>query len=733
MVGGTRVRAMGRCVPGVRFEGVRHAVTWAAMRPGPRTIRRWLLLAGALVAVGGLTAAHGYVERRGPSYVGAWWILDHAFDLFAAVGLLGVCLAVGRWVLRRAAPSTLDRPLEQLVFGTVLGTGVVALAILLLGVAGGLQPAALLLLLGGIALAARRELVGIPALLRAGAQYARAHAAGRGLGGVAVVALVLFAVFLLVFALAPPVDWDSLMYHLRVPAQFLERGRIYLPEDNLRVSYINVVHMLYLPLLAAGSSAGPAVLSALLALLLAVAVFSLGTRFFPGPTGTLSATLLWGTTTFLLVAITPRVDVSLALFTFLAHYALLAALETPADRRPLYVAGALLGLAVGVKYHALPYAVGLSPLILWAAYAPSRRVTAAVRPLALFGLAALAAALPWLLKNLWLLGAPIYPVLADPLLQPWLASLFGSRGVPDGVDPRILQIVWQSRSSFNLWDAFFAPGRISIEFEGNFYFTNPALWCLPVWAFFARERTLTWLVVPAVGYLLVLLLPFPDTNLRYLAPALVPLTVVVANVTVRVAERWLPRFARQTALAALALLALSPSARTAWMWARDTLAVEHALGLRSADEYRAAHLLPDARSHAALVRWVNAHVPGDARIVMLFEGRGFYFEPEVLQDHAASTWPLLATRPLDDCLREAGVTHVLLGVGAARYFVRGGADPAVLRWDRFESFAARCLDTLHESPGFVLFRIRAPGDTAAPAAPGPPPLTGSRSSAAAER
>ena len=50
------------------------------------------------------------------------------------------------------------------------------------------------------------------------------------------------------------------MYHLRVPAQFLEAGRIYLLEDNLHVAYVQLVHMLYLPLLAYGSTSGPALL-----------------------------------------------------------------------------------------------------------------------------------------------------------------------------------------------------------------------------------------------------------------------------------------------------------------------------------------------------------------------------------------------------------------------------------------------------------------------------------------
>lgn len=672
-------------------------------RPG----RRWLRYAGAALAFGGLLGAHVHAERRGLAYSGPVLVLDHLFDAAMALGVLAVCFAAGRLALRRLSPS-IDRPLEVLLFGTAVGVGIVAVGVLVLGIAGALRPTALLLLLLAFAVAARRELRELPEVIARGLRAARERCDAPVLGAPAVVVLALVAIFLLAFALAPPVDWDALMYHLRVPSQFLSRERIYLPEDNLRASYINVVHMLYLPLLAVGSESGPAVLSAIFALLLGAAVYSFGTRFFSGATATLSVLLLWGTTTLLLVAITPRVDVTVAWFLFLAHYALLMALERAQDRRVFLLAGVLLGLSVGVKYHALPYIAGLSPLIVWAALARSRRLTGVLASLAAFGLLALAGAFPWLVKNWILLRAPMYPVLAAPLVEPWLAALLGGRTIPEGVDPAVLRIVWDSRRAFNVWDAFLAPGRISIEFEGNFYFTNPALLALPLSLLFLRERAVVWLVVPAVGYLLALLVPFPHTNLRYLVPAIVPLTVVVAHVAVRLAERARPRAAAHAVLAALALLALSPSAQTAWIWARNTQAVEHLVGARSAYDYMTTHVLPSSRSYARLVRLTNALVPPGSRILMLYEGRGFYFEPEVLQDHSAGNWPLLATLPLDDCLRGAGVSHVLLGVGAARYFVQGGADPEVLRWDRFQEFAARCLDVVHEGPGFVLFRVREP-------------------------
>ncbi len=667
--------------------------------------RKTLILSAAVLAAIGITIVHVYVERQGNGYVGALLALDHLFDLAAALGLLAVCVGVGRFALARAG-VTFRQPLDALLFAVPVGCGIVAAAILVVGFVGLLRPAVLLLLIAAAAVVARHELGELPSLLRGAASYARGGTTGAELGLLGALVLGAATVFLMVFALAPPVDWDSLLYHLQVPAQFLEHGRIYLPEDNLKASYINLVHMLYLPLLAVGSQSGPAVVSAVMAVLLGVAVFSFCARFLPGVTGSVSLILLFGTTTVVMIAITPRVDVTLAFFLFLAHSALLMALTSADDRRFFYLAAVVLGLSIAVKYHALPYIIALSPLILWTAVAPTRRISEAVRPLLIFGLLVAAGAVPWLLKNWVLLGAPIYPVLATPLLSPWLGPFFGSATVPTTVDSDILQIVWASRAPFNFHDAFADPGRISIEWEGRFYFANPAFVALPLWLFFLRNRILNWLLLPAIVYLVVLLVPFPQTNPRYLAAAVAPLTIVVAHLLVRVSERWLSRLNAHYVLGFLTLLCLLPSIRTARTWIRETQAVGHVVGKRSTEEFMATHILPGVHDYAPLIEFVNERVPAEGRILMLFEDRGFYFEPGVVQDHNATTWSLLA--PIiepGDCLQATGNTHVLLGVGAARYYVRGGVDQDLLRTEEFQRFAERCLVPIYDEPGYVLFRV----------------------------
>ncbi len=667
-------------------------------------LRDLLIALTAAFLIGGLVVAHIHVGSQGLGYSGPLLLLDHVFDLGVVLALLAIAASVGRLPLARFG-LILDRPLEALVFATAIGLGIIATSILMLGLVGGLQAPALALLLLLYGLVARKELAGLPRLAAPAIHYLKANR--RGLLIFGVVSFSAVTLWMTVLATAPPTDWDSLMYHLRVPVQFLREGRIYVPADNLHVWNVGLVHMLYLPLLALGSSAGPALLSVFMAVLLGLAVFAFTARFLGDRTASLSLALLWGTTTLLLVAITPRLDVTLAFYLFLAHYALVLALSSSSSRAQFYLAAVLLGAAIGIKYNALPYILGLVPLIVWVVGSQTRSVTASLRPLVLFGLLVVAAALPWLVKNWILLHAPLYPLLAETALEPWLIPFYGSGTVPPSVNPEIFQLIWHLRVPFDFRAVFLSPEELTIELEGAFYYANPILLLLPLWVFFLRNRTLNWLVIPAVGYMLVLLLAYPGSNLRYLIPAMVPLTIVAVHIVVRSCERFLSTAAARLVLVLLAGLALAPSGSAMYTWISQTKAVGHLIGASSAEEYLGTHRDIGVQLYASLVRFVNREVPEGSRILMLFEARGYYFKPSVVEDVMATNWPLLAPQLAPtDCLEAAGISHVLVGVGAVEYYIQGGLDLEVVQWAALQQFAQRCLASIYRSPGFELFVVR---------------------------
>jgi hypothetical protein len=640
------------------------------------------------------------VSAQGPNYAGFLLILDHLFNLSIVLILLAVCAAVGKRLLE-SCRFTFDRPLETLLFSAAIGCGAVSTVLLVIGFLSGLQPITLTVALMFLAFLARSDIVTLPRVL--------AHAIFALKERSNIFSLLVFGIaasFLIAEALLPPTDWDDLMYHLRVPAQFLEAGKIYVPEDNLHVAYVQLVHMLYLPLLSYGSTCGPAVLSALFALLLGLAVFALSSRFFEGPMAAFSLALLWGSTMILLVAITARLDVTLAFYLFLAHFALLKA---SSNWKCFYLSAVLLGFAVGIKHTALAYALALSPLIVWVALRKKQSLGALIHSLFTFSLLVLCGFLPWFVKNWLLLDAPLYPFFTQRRVDSWLAFIYPEKTFPPSLGPKIWTMLGEVRAPFNLIDLFLNPHALTVEPEAFFYRMSPLFLCLIFWGIYHRKDTnLNWLMIPALIYLTGLILFSPRTNLRYLMPVIAPFTIVAAYVTVC---RLVILFGLKRALVLchiLSLVVLWPAAKAMAVWTTQRATFGYLAGLSSRNEYLLKGAWPGTGpAYANVVSYVNRHISSGDKVLFLFEARGFYFDVPIIQDNLITNWPLLASRVSSlKCLESTGISHVLLNRSTLNYYLIRGLDLATVQWDTFRQFEKDCLVAVLKESDYVLYRVR---------------------------
>lgn len=694
--------------------------------PERRTVTIIVGVGAAVVAA--VSAAHLAVLARGPDHRGPLLLLDHLFDLVAVGLLFLVSAAVGVRLLRFLRLPPLGAA-ERLLFATAGGAGVVGTCLLGLGLVGVLTPAGIAILFGGLVVAGAGTASELVALLRelprtlarpgGSAGTAGARPSGRDEGVLprraALAAVAVLAVVMVGIAAAPPTDWDSLAYHLYEPGLYLEAGRIFLPVDSLHGAFVGLAQLLYLPFLAVGSSSGPALLSVVAGLLLTLAVLAFCDRFLDADSAALSAILLWGSPVLLLVAVTPRVDVTLALYLFLAHYALLLALSASPDaetrRGTLVLGGLLLGLAFGVKLQAAPYILGLVPLAVWAARAdgwsgaPSRLAA----PVAL----GLAAALPWALKNWLLVGDPLYPLLSGPTLEPWLAGMSAAGPEAPSIDGGLLGWIWSVREPFNLPDFFRSPEALTVEGEAHLYVASPLLALLPLALLRWRDRAVLWLLVPSLLCVALTLLPQPRTNLRYLIPPLVPLTVAaVAGIVAglgalrRAVEDASIRRLRRPALLAVAAVGLLPTGRAVAERLSRAPFAEHAAGFVSREAFLAEHADPAV---SALNRVAPALGGGEAgdRTLLLWESRAMWLDADVIRDTRGTNWPVLAAlADPDRCLPRADATHVLVNVGALDYWLDRGLEPETVRLPALQRFIDRCLEPTHREAGFLLYRLR---------------------------
>jgi 4-amino-4-deoxy-L-arabinose transferase-like glycosyltransferase len=668
----------------------------------------WPQLAGLGLAIAALVV-HVFLTLHGTrmDVTGPVLVLDHIFTIGVTAALLAVCIAVGIACLYRIGLSDLSA-IDTLAYSAALGMGVVATAILILGSTVGFSSVGLWVLVGSLAALARRHVSSIPGLV---------GGALRGLADDAKISPLLSlpcyllflaaAMFLLVAAVAPPVDFDALMYHLHIPVQWLEHGAPFVPEDNLHAAQVGLMHMLYLPLISAGALAGPSVLSAILAMFLGLSVYSICRQVFGVISAVLALALLWGNAVILLVAVTPRLDVTLALFLLLAHGALVLAL-----RRGEYavaaiaMAGALLGLGFGVKYLALPYCLALVPTALLATRRASPELREVPKLFGVFLVSAFVASLPWMIKNVALFAAPLYPFLADRQLEPWIQTLYGSRRIPASVSTGSLEVLRQIRAPFNLVDFVFSPGRLTPEVEGRLYFASAAVLLAPL-ALLARNRMATAFALAGILYVATVLSVSTEINLRYLVPALPVMTIATAGALGTGPGR--PTRARSLALLALVVLTLPAALYATRVRLAMTRAPDLAFGRISRNDYllRNRNLLQ--WSYFQMVSQVNRRLPKDSKVLLLFEARGLYLEVPVIQDNLSVNWSLLVPFvDSSDCLRPTGATHVLVNTGILGYFVSRGLQPDMIRWSMFEEFSERCLEPLEGVPGFQLYRLRGP-------------------------
>ena len=632
--------------------------------------------------------------------VGPLLLLDHLFALLAAITILALSTALGLALLRIGRLKAAGG-IELLVFAVAIGGGALSLMNLMLGAVAGVNAPVFLAGFLAVSAIAHREIAMLPGISRDAWREFTDTA-----GGPVTLVLITIGAGMLLLAVAPPTDTDSLNYHIRVPAQFISRGRIHVPEDNLHVAWIGLAHFLWLPLLTFGAWSGPAVGSVLLAVLLVFAVSSAAARLLSSKAGRFAPLVLLGSAMLLLVSITPKIDGALAMYLFLAQYALLRADDTSGSVGPwLTTAAILLGLAVGIKLLALPFLLSLTPVLLFMSTRWPRG--ARVRRLALFGLVVAISAMPWLVKNQVLVGAPFYPRLAAPRVPPWVEGVYAQAGLPSSAPSTTVRALATVRDPFNLVDWFLTPERLTPESEGRYYGANPLFLVLIPGLLLLRRRPFAMLLGAAVLYIGIVVLLAPRLNLRYLVPIIPALAICSAEVIAVGLQGVRPKLMRLALVGIVAILALHGTARALERKISERPALRHAAGLLSRRDYRLLSRDVEIEPYARMTTHMNTVLPGDARVLLLFEARGHGFTARVIQDNSLANWMLLqpAVGP-PRCLDGTGITHVLVGVSTLRYFVSRGFDPKIIGWDKFPQFAERCLVLVDAQSDALLYRVK---------------------------
>ncbi|HEY7792268.1 MAG TPA: hypothetical protein VIC33_17275, partial [Vicinamibacterales bacterium] len=454
----------------------------------PHGVRRDLLVvamvtlaACALLAIPG--SALGY-RRAGP-YIACW--------------ILNTLLAADAWLIARRW----FRGADALLRTAIIAFALVVVCGLLLGSIGLLTPLAyavlLLALCGGLSATAGRP-------VRDSAMPIRLPRTPHP----ALLIAVPIAILVLAVGWAhPPVEYDSLSYHLFFPARWLQAHRLFVmstPWGDQAPAYEphnGELFFLWLMLPFHGdflARVGQVPFYGLGA----AALFALGRRLGLRPAHAVyPAALFLVSRGVMEQAVGADVDLMFAALFLVTLYFGLTAAET-GSRGDVALWGLCLGLWMGTKFLALIY----SPLLL------AFGLTTAVRRRLLWAAPGVAiGAAPWYLHNWWLTGSPVYPV----------SLAFGGFTIARGAYPRAVlnNTGWQHLPVSHIAKL---PGILADAAGRDLLLAIMPLAALGLYAAYRRRAWRVLLVTLVVPLAMVLLfwygVPFNNAfSARYIFPA----------------------------------------------------------------------------------------------------------------------------------------------------------------------------------------------------------------------
>lgn len=600
--------------------------------------------------------------------VSPYALLTSLFDLAVALFILGGFAGWGLALVRLFLPSDAPRHL-CLSVGAAVGIGVCANLLFLSGLAGIVAAPV------PMALAGSGWLVAAVVWKRREASPTQGAPPGSPLwlDGLWLTAVPLAVVALLAAAKAPGFLWreegfgyDVLEYHLAVPKEYLEAGRIsYLPH-NVYANMPSLVEMLYLavlplrqPVVEAGTTAHMMHL-----LLGAGAVWAAwsGARLFGRAAGVVCGVCTATTGWLTYLSGLAYVENGLLFFTgaALALLAYASRLGGSARNHALLGVGVLAGFACGCKYTAVPMVA--APLVFAALLIPSKADgyirTLSFRLYAGFVvlIGALVAFSPWVIKNLVLTGNPVFPVanaVFDAHPEGWGPE--EDARWTRGHGPTEAERSLGSRLSA-LWHR--VPGDHLQRF-------TPVLFALALLGLVGRRRDRADAMLVVVLALQVGVWLFATHLFARFAVVFLPATVLLAG---RALSEGASRLRTALVVGAVLLHAAWGAVGPRAFYGGGPMG--GMVGLYRAESFGDAPaeafydgLVPGYEYLAA----VNHELPPDASVLLVGEARSFYFRRPVAYATVFNRSPFItairrATGPKDliAWLRQQGYTHVLV-------------------------------------------------------------------------
>jgi 4-amino-4-deoxy-L-arabinose transferase-like glycosyltransferase len=521
-------------------------------------------------------------------------------------------------------------------------------------------------------------------------------------------------------AALPELFFDALVYHLGVPAQWIQSGGIVPLPTNFFSNFPMNVEMLYTGALLLSNEVLCRFLHVGLGILACLAAFALGRRWFGRRAGFWAAGILAGIPVFIMNALVAGVDAGSVFFALAALLTLLnAGLEETTPGRGFWLAGLLTGTALGCKYNTAFILVPATAFTLAAYFLKHRDLKKMAVAGAQIFVGAFLLFSPWLIKNTVFTGNPVYP--------------FFFKNIPSRyVQPEKMQKQMDGFREFGQR----TPGQIlRVPWDLTFYYTTSNSYVGAVFLFLLPG--LVWLGVRAGRA--------PPVQQVLLATAAAGAVIWITQT--QIARYFLPGFAVLAVLGGALLAGLervSPGAGKTARWSVLVLLVYslvntaaigiqnwNPLGMNLGEQTREAYLDQCLMmNYLPVARYLNA-LPGKVKVYVLGETRSYYFQKPVTTVTVYDANPLLqwleagpTAETVGQRLRAGGYTHVFVhaqeAVRTRGYEPYLWSPPAVSRYQEWLAHYTRRVAVQGE---LALYELLAQPNLAPPVKPGRPLFT----------
>jgi hypothetical protein len=707
-------------------------------------LRYRVFMISAVVLVIALFYAHIKITHMGEDYKGAMLLVDRMFDLTLAIGITGVAFCVGRKSARLLSLSFANVA-EELSFSIMMGVGIIGLVMLCLGLAGLLAPVPVVLSVALLIILSWREGATLFTVLKEGIVSATSTK-------LRLILTILFSALVVILALramTPPHTPDEAIYHLSVTKLFVEQGRVFPVADNWAGNIPFLIQMIYAICLIAKADIAAKLFSLCLAVVCSLALYGFSQRFLTRRTGVVAMFGFFAAGMVAEVAVTSRIDVSLAGMLFLAVYAMMVYFQT--SRRGWLCASAMLsGFSLGIKYSAGIYIFLLGVMFLVESFLRGQdsAITIIKRGI-LYSAIVAAVASPWFIKNFIWFGNPVYPFVTGEVaeLAPGQFRYFTAedqlkldahfdrarREMPELVREREIEMVRAASKRVNrhplrFWEYFTKPDTYNMAEE--FHYPNYLFLFAPLMVFAARTRWLIWLGVFSVVFFLAAI------NTTWIARMLLPiypaLTLISANTLTELAARadWggrrqkyssklklLPALAVVVTLGLTVLLSIFQSINT-----NDLSFIK---GDLSRSEYmRGFYYYPPSY-------FINHSIPERSRVMMIGAQTCYDLQRDYIADvnWDSTEWRRLLVRnntveELNEDMKRRGITHVWVAYGLFTFVAEMGREnypnvsgnalktgpgyqAQLMNWATLDLYSSKFLEPIYNDRfGNIVYRIK---------------------------